>query len=47
MTDRLQSVVVALSVSYALIGALLLVALAYGRLPWKAKALAVVVVSGF
>ena len=47
MTDRLQSVVVALSVSYALIGALLLVALAYGRLPWKAKALAVVVVSAF
>src|SRR6516165_10630955 len=47
MTDRLQSVVVALSVSYALIGALLLVALAYGRLPWKAKAFAVVVVSAF
>jgi hypothetical protein len=47
MMDTLQSVVVALSVSYALIGALLLVALAYGRLPWKAKALAVVVVSGF
>lgn len=47
MMSSLQSVVVALSVSYALIGALLLVVLAYARLPWTAKALAVVVISGF
>jgi hypothetical protein len=47
MMDSLQSVVVALSVSYALIGALLLAVLAYARLPWTAKALAVVVISAF
>jgi len=47
MMDSLQSIVVALSVSYALIGALLLVVLAYARLPWAAKALAVVVISAF
>jgi hypothetical protein len=43
----LQSVIVTLSVSYALIGALLLVVLVYARLPWPAKALAVVVTSAF
>jgi hypothetical protein len=45
--NNLQSVIVALSVSYALIGALLLVVLVYARLPWPAKALAVVVTSAF
>jgi hypothetical protein len=43
----LQSVVLTLSVSYALIGALLLVVLIYARLPWPAKAVAVVVTSAF
>jgi hypothetical protein len=43
----LQSVVVALSISYALIGALLLVILVYARLPWAAKAVAVIVISAF
>jgi hypothetical protein len=47
MTSSLQSIVVALSISYALVGALLLVVLAYARLPWPAKALAVVVISAF
>jgi len=36
--NSLQSVIVTLSVSYALIGALLLVVLVYARLPWPAKA---------
>ena len=45
--NSLQSVIVTLSVSYALIGALLLVVLVYGRLPWTAKAVAVVVTSAF
>ncbi len=45
--SNLQSVIVTLSVSYALIGALLLVAIVYARLPWPAKALAVVVTSAF
>ena len=43
----MQSVVVTLSISYALIGALLLVVLVYARLPWPAKAVAVVVTSAF
>ncbi len=47
MMNSLQSVVTALSISYALIGALLLVVLAYARLPWTVKALAVVVLSAF
>ncbi len=47
MMNNLQSVVIALSTSYALIGALLLVVLAYARLPWTVKALAVVVISAF
>jgi hypothetical protein len=47
MMDSLQSVVVALSVSYALIGALLLVVLTYARLPWTTKAVAVIVISAF
>ena len=45
--SNLQSVIVTLSVSYALIGALLLVVLVYARLPWPAKAFAVVVTSAF
>ena len=45
--NSLQSVVIALSISYALIGALMLVVLAFVRLPWAVKALAVVVISAF
>ena len=47
MMDSLHSVVVTLSVSYALIAALLLVVLAHTRLPWVTRALAVVVISAF
>lgn len=43
----LQSVILLLSVSYALIGALLLLVLVYARLPWSAKAFAVIVTSAF
>jgi hypothetical protein len=45
--SNLQSVIVTLSVSYALIGALLLVVLVRARLPWPVKAVAVVVTSAF
>jgi hypothetical protein len=45
--NGLQSVVLMLSVAYALIGALLLVILVYARLAWPAKAVAVVVTSAF
>ena len=45
--NSLASVILALSISYALLGALLLVILVYARLPWPAKALAVVVTSAF
>jgi hypothetical protein len=45
--SNLQSVVITLSTGYALIGALLLAVLVYGRLPWPAKAVAVVVISAF
>jgi hypothetical protein len=45
--SSLQSVVVTLSISYALIGALLLVVLVYARVPWTIKALAVIVTSAF
>jgi len=45
--NSLQSVILTLSISYVLIGALLLVVLVYARLPWSAKALAVVVTSAF
>jgi hypothetical protein len=45
--SSLQSVIITLSVGYALIGALLLLVLVYARLPWQAKALAVVVTSAF
>lgn len=45
--NSLQSVIIALSIAYALIGALLLLVLVYARLPWQLKALAVVVTSVF
>jgi hypothetical protein len=45
--SNLQSVVLALSISYALVGALLLLVLVYARLPWSAKAVAVIVTSAF
>src|ERR1700727_1922418 len=45
--NSLHSVVLALSLSYAVVGALWLVVLAYARVPWSAKALAVVVTSAF
>ena len=45
--NSLQSVVLTLSIGYALIGALLLVVLVYARLHWSAKAVAVVVTSAF
>ena len=43
----LQSVILTLAVAYAVIGALLLVVLVYGRLHWSLKAVAVVVTSAF
>ena len=46
MTD-LQTVILTLSVAYAVIGALLLLVLVYARLHWSLKALAVVVTSAF
>ena len=45
--SSLQSVVLTLALSYALIGALLLIVLVYARLHWSAKAVAVVVTSAF
>jgi hypothetical protein len=45
--NSLQSVILALAIGYALIGALLLVILVYARLPWPAKAIAVAVTSAF
>jgi hypothetical protein len=45
--NSLQSVVLTLSVSYAVIGALLLVVLIYARVPWPARAVVVVVTSAF
>ena len=45
--NSLQSIVLMLAISYALIGALLLAVLVYARLPWSAKAAAVVVTSAF
>jgi hypothetical protein len=45
--NSLQSVVVVLSIGYALLAALLLVVLVYARLPWPAKAAAVTVTSAF
>lgn len=44
---NLESIVLALTVAYALIGALLLALLIYARLPWSAKAVAIVVTSCF
>jgi hypothetical protein len=45
--SSLQSVILTLSIGYAIVGALLLVVLVYARLPWSAKAIAVVVTSAF
>jgi hypothetical protein len=45
--SNLQTVIVTLSLSYALIGALLLLVLVYARLHWSAKAVAVIVTSAF
>ena len=42
-----ESVILALAISYALIGALLLALLVYARLPWPAKAAAILVTSCF
>jgi hypothetical protein len=44
---NLQSIILTLSISYAVIGALLLVVLVYARLPWPVKAVAVIVTSAF
>jgi hypothetical protein len=44
---NVHSVILTLSISYALIGALLLVVLVYARLPWPAKAAFVVLTSAF
>ena len=43
----LQTVILTLSIAYAVIGALLLVVLVYARLHWSLKAVAVVVTSAF
>jgi hypothetical protein len=45
--NSLQTVVLTLSISYALIGALLLIILIYARLPWPVKAAVIVVTSAF
>jgi hypothetical protein len=45
--SSLESVVLALTIAYALIGALLLALLIYARLPWPAKAVAILVTSCF
>lgn len=45
--NSLQSVVLMLSLSYAVLGALLLVVLVYARVSWSAKAAAVVLTSAF
>ena len=44
---NLPTVILTLSVAYAVIGALLLVVLVYARLHWSLKAVAVVVTSAF
>ncbi|MGY3420082.1 hypothetical protein ACVWZW_000557 [Bradyrhizobium sp. F1.13.4] len=43
----LQTVILTLSIAYAVIGALLLVVLVYARLHWSIKAVAVIVTSAF
>ena len=47
MSDSQQSMVLVLSVGYALIGALLLMILVYARLGWRIKATVVIVTSAF
>jgi hypothetical protein len=45
--NNLQSVILMLSIAYAMIGVLLLVVMVYARLPWPAKAVFVAVTSAF
>jgi hypothetical protein len=45
--NSLQSIVLMLSISYALIGAMLLLILVFARLPWPVKAVFVAVTSAF
>ena len=45
--SSLQSVILTLSISYTVLGALLLVVLVYARVPWSVKAAAVAVTSAF
>jgi hypothetical protein len=45
--NSLQSMILVLSIAYAMIGALLLVILVYAHLPWPAKAVFVAVTSAF
>jgi hypothetical protein len=45
--NSLQSVIIAIAIAYALLGALLLVLLIYARLDWRIKATAVVLTSAF
>jgi hypothetical protein len=45
--SNVQTIVLTLSISYAVIGALLLIVLVYARLPWPVKAVAVIVTSAF
>ena len=45
--SNVQTIILTLSISYAVIGALLLIVLVYARLPWPVKAVAVIVTSAF
>jgi hypothetical protein len=45
--NNLHSVILTLSIAYALVGALLLIVLVYARLPWPARAVFVAVTSAF
>ena len=45
--NNLQSIILMLSIAYAMIGVLLLVVMVYARLPWPAKAVFVAVTSAF
>jgi len=47
VVNSLQLVILTLSISYSVVGALLLVMLVYARVSWSAKAVAVVVTSAF
>jgi len=45
--SNVQTIILTLSISYAVIGALLLIVLVYARLSWPVKAVAVIVTSAF